>query len=233
MPRILVVEDNADLAFGLRNNLAIEGYEVDLAGDGAEALETAARAAPDLVILDLMLPGIDGYAVLRRLRQDGDALPILVLTARSEEADRILAFRFGADDYVTKPFSLMELILRVKALLRRAPARTDAARMGPASARIRIGQLELDVDSRMATRSGTAVKIPPKQLDLLLALIRRKGRPASRLELLQEVWGHRGAVLTRTVDYHVAELRKKLEPDPSNPRHILTVSKTGYRVELE
>lgn len=233
MPRILVIEDNADLAFGLRNNLEIEGHEVDLAGNGAEAFEMAARAAPDLVILDLMLPGMDGYELLRRLRQDGDALPILVLTARSEEADRILAFRLGADDYVMKPFSLMELILRVKALLRRAPGRADGARPAPPPARIHIGRPELDVDARIATRSGTAVTIPSKQFDLRLALISREGRPASRLELLREVWGHRGAVLTRTVDYHIAELRKKLEPGPSNPRHILTVSKTGYRLQVE
>ena len=227
--RILVVEDNPDLAFGLRNNLEIEGYAVDVAEDGTRGLEMALGTAPDLVLLDLMLPGLDGFRVLQGLRQGGSRVPVLILTARGDEADKVRGLRLGADDYVTKPFGLLELLARVEALLRRAtPA--DAQENG-ASAPIRFGEVEIDPAARTVRREGAEVALAPKELDLLLALIARGGRIATRVELMREVWGHRAAIVSRTVDTHVAELRRKLEHDPANPRHILTVRKAGYRFQ--
>lgn len=229
MSRILVVEDNPDLAYGLRTNLEFEGHDVEVAEDGISALTRARTATPDLVILDLMLPGLDGYRVLHTLRDEGLDMPVLILTARGEEADKVRGFRLGADDYVTKPFGLLELIARVEALLRRAggwrapPVDTDAA--------FRFGSVEVDPAARTVLRAGEPVSLTPKEFDLLLALARREGAVASRLELLREVWGHRAAVVTRTVDTHVAELRRKLEDDPAEPRHIVTVWKAGYRFE--
>ena len=224
--RILLVEDNADLAFGLRNSLEIAGYQVVVANDGPTGLAQARACAPDLVILDLMLPGMDGYRVLRALRDEGSRVPVLILTARGEEADKVLGFRLGADDYVTKPFSLSELIARVKAILRRTQS---AAPAHPPTEK--FGTVEVNPASRTVTKGGEPVQLTPKEFDLLLALIRRRGAVASRLELLKEVWGHQAEVMTRTVDIHVAELRRKVEQDPSQPKHILTVWKAGYRFE--
>ncbi len=230
MSRILVVEDNADLAYGLRNNLEIEGYEVDVAIDGEEGLRLArdqSETAPDLVLLDLMLPKLDGFRVLRELRVGGVDIPVLVLTARGEEADVVRALRLGADDYVTKPFGLLELLARVEALLRRA-----AAGDAPDELRVqRFGDIEVDLAARTATRGGKAVSLTPKEFDLLVALLRRDGAVATRVDLIQEVWGYPASVVTRTVDTHVAELRRKLEDDPGNPTHILTVPRVGYRLQ--
>ena len=229
MKRILVVEDNADLAFGLRTTLEIEGYTVDWAEDGPSGLERAKAGGVDLVILDLMLPGMDGYRVLRAVRETGSTVPVLILTARGEEADKVLGFRSGADDYVTKPFSLLELLARVEALLRRSqPAAPAENGKKPA---LRFGEVEVDPTSRTVHRAGETVSLTPKEFDLLLNLYDREGAVASRHDLLREVWGHRAAVLTRTVDIHVAELRRKLEKDPANPDHILTVWKKGYRLQ--
>ena len=223
MPRVLLVEDNADLAFGLHNALEIAGYEVLVAGDGLTGLEQARTAAPDLVILDLMLPGLDGYRVLRALREDGSAVPVLILTARGEEADKVTGFQLGADDYVTKPFGLLELIARVEARLRRPAA-------APASSPCeRFGDVEVWPGERLVRRGGRPVELAPKELDLLLALLERRGRAVSRAELLRTVWGYDASVVSRTIDTHVAELRRKLEADPARPRHITTVWKTGYR----
>ncbi|HEX2187363.1 MAG TPA: response regulator transcription factor [Longimicrobiaceae bacterium] len=230
MTRILVVEDNADLAYGLRNNLEIEGYEVEVAEDGEEGLARARDAEPDLVVLDLMLPRLDGFRVLKSLRADGSEVPVLILTARGEEADKVLGFRLGADDYVTKPFGVLELLARVSALLRRTRAGGGRPTARDAAAE-RFGELEVDAASRTVRRGGGAVELTPKEFDLLLALLRRGGAVASRLELMREVWGHRAAVASRTVDTHVAELRRKLELNPAEPRHILTVRKAGYRLE--
>jgi two-component system response regulator MtrA len=224
--RILIVEDNANLAFGLSRSVEAEGYQVEVAEDGRKGLDLARATRPDLIILDLMLPEVDGYQVLRTLREEGQQMPVLVLTARSEEADRVFGFRLGADDYVTKPFSLSELIARVKAILRRTQS---AAPTHPPTEK--FGAVEVNPASRTVTKGGEAVQLTPKEFDLLLALIRRRGAVASRLELLKEVWGHQAEVMTRTVDIHVAELRRKVEEDPSRPRHILTVWKAGYRFE--
>ena len=223
--RVLVVEDNADLAYGLRNSLEIAGYEVLVAEDGVRGLEMARTPAPDLLILDLMLPGIDGYRVLRTLREEGHGVPVLILTARGEEADKVLGFRLGADDYVTKPFGVLELIARVEARLR---PRADAAGRA-ADQWERHGDLELNVAARQLRRHGQPVELSPKEFALLVTLIRREGAVVSRVELLKAVWGYSAAVLSRTVDTHVALLRRKIEDDPAAPRHIVTVWKTGYR----
>jgi two-component system alkaline phosphatase synthesis response regulator PhoP len=224
--RILVVEDNANLAYGLMTSLELEGHQVVLAEDGAAGLRAALEGRPDLLILDLMLPGMDGYRVLKALREQGATVPVLILTARGEEADKVLGFRLGADDYVTKPFGLLELLARVGALLRRGGSRPAAAVPDVE----RFGEVEVDPGSRMVRRRGEEVALTPKEFDLLWALLRRRGGVAARLELLAEVWGHRAAVMTRTVDMHVAQLRRKLEDDPTEPRHIVTVWKAGYRL---
>lgn len=225
---ILIVEDNADLAFGLRNNLEIEGYVVHVANDGNEALARVAELDPDLIILDLMMPGLDGYRVLKTLREDADQTPVLILSARGEEADKVRGFRLGADDFVTKPFSLLELLARVEALLRRGPlpAATSEREI------YRFKDVEVDVAAQSVSRSGHGVPVTHREFALLLALLRRRGAVVSRQDLLREVWGHRGAVLSRTVDTHIMELRRKLEDDPSEPRHIITVRKSGYRLRL-
>jgi two-component system, OmpR family, alkaline phosphatase synthesis response regulator PhoP len=225
--RVLVVEDNPDLAFGLRNNLEIEGYQVEVADDGPSGLTRARTWHPDLVILDLMLPGLDGFRVLRTLRGEGFAQPVLILTARGEETDKVIGFRNGADDYVTKPFGVLELLARVEALLRRTRRSNGAA----PQEREGFGDIEIDPASRSVYRSGRVVGLAPLEYDLLLALYHRAGAVASRHELLREVWGHQAAVVSRTVDTHILELRKKLEDDPAAPRHILTVRKAGYRLQ--
>ena len=224
MTSILVIEDNEDLAFGLRNNLEIEGYEVTLTGDGREALALVESRRPDLVVLDLMLPGADGYRVLQQMRTDGIATPVLILTAKAEEADKVRGFRCGADDYVTKPFGVLELLARIEALLRRSRPRADSAVQ-------RVGDIEIRLDRRVVTRLGREIALTPLEFDLLKALLDRDGALATRVELLTEVWGHAASVLTRTVDTHIAELRRKLEADPAKPRHILTVRKAGYRLQ--
>ena len=228
MARILIVEDNPDLAYGLRTGLEIEGYEVQVAEDGEKGLDRARSWNPDLVMLDLMLPGMDGYRVLKTLREGGSDVPVLILTARGEEADKVLGFRLGADDYVTKPCGVLELLARVGALLRRSRM---ADHRSAGDGLERFGSVEINPASRTVTKEGIAVALSPKEFDLLLALVRRRGAVASRVELLREVWGHRVEVMTRTVDIHIAELRRKLEADPSQPRHILTVWKAGYRLE--
>ncbi len=228
MTRILLVEDNEDLAFGLRATLEFEGYEVHVVGDGREACDRLAELEPSLVLLDLMLPGMDGYEVLSRLRNAGSRTPVLILTARGEEADVLTGFDRGADDYVTKPFSTAELLARVRALLRRAGGANGLERL-PVE---RFGDIEVNPASGSVIRDGEPVTLTPKEFDLLVALLRRKGAVASRTELLGEVWEYANPdVETRTVDVHVAELRRKLEVDPASPRHIVTVRKKGYRLQ--
>jgi DNA-binding response OmpR family regulator len=234
--RILVIEDNANLAFGLRNNLEIEGYEVEVADNGSTGLERARQLPPpQLVLLDLMLPGTDGLRVLSTLREGGSQVPILILTARGGEADKVRGLRLGADDYVTKPFSVLELLARVEALLRRSQARSsDPGESGrwPSGLSIEsFGDVEVNPSTRSILRRGQQVALAPKEFDLLLALLLRRGAVASRHELLREVWRYPSSVSTRTLDTHIAELRRKLEDDPAAPRHILTVRKTGYRLQ--
>ena len=229
MARVLVVEDNPDLAYGLRNSLEIAGHDVVVAADGPSGVERARETDPDVIVLDLMLPGMDGYRVLRTLREDGLEMPVLILTARGEEADKVLGFRLGADDYVTKPFGVLELLARIDALLRRAGQWREAS--APAHTVERFGDVEVDVHARTVRRAGERVELTPKEFDLLVALLRRQGRVTTRTELLKAVWGYNSSVVSRTVDTHVAELRRKLEIDAANPRHILTVWKVGYKFQ--
>ena len=224
MSRILVVEDERNLALGLRANLEVEGHDVAVAHTGEEGLDQASRQRPDLVILDLMLPGIDGYAVLSTLRSRGVDAPVLILSARAEEIDKVRGFRTGADDYVTKPFGVMELLLRVEALLRRANGTRAAAR-----ARWSFGDVDVDAERRLVLRAGEEVSLTPRAFELLLALLTSGDKPLTRQHLLRTVWGYDASVTTRTVDAHVAELRRKLEKDAAEPRHILTVHRVGYR----
>jgi DNA-binding response OmpR family regulator len=226
--RILVIEDNRNLATGLRNNLEIEGYDVGVAGDGTSGLALARSTMPDLIILDLMLPGMDGYRVLKTLRDDGIDTPVLILSARGEETDKVLGFHLGADDYVAKPFGLLELLARVDALLRRA---ASASTKNKLSTPVTFGDVQVDPGTHTVRRGGEAVTLRPKEYDLLVALLQRRGQVVSRAELLEEVWGYSGEVYSRTVDTHVAELRRKLEENAAEPRYILTVRKTGYRIQ--
>src|SRR3954463_8650850 len=184
MPRILIVEDNPDLAYGLRTGLEIEGYEVQIAEDGENGLERAKAWKPDLLMLDLMLPGMDGYRVLKALRESGSDVPVLILTARGDEADKVLGFRLGADDYVTKPCGVLELLARVGALLPRSRLADHRGSSGDPMER--FGTVEINPASRTVTKEGTPVALSPKEFDLLLALVRRRGAVASGVELLRE-----------------------------------------------
>jgi DNA-binding response OmpR family regulator len=222
--RILIVEDNRNLAHGLRTNLEFEGHTADVAEDGAAGLALARGRAHDLILLDLMLPEPDGFRVLETIRAEGVETPVLVLTARGDEADKVRGLRNGADDYVTKPFALRELLARVGALLRRSK---------PTPGQLAFGDVVVDPATHGVTRAGAPVTLRPKEYELLRALLRRAGRVANRGELLREVWGYQDCVVSRTLDTHVGELRRKLERDPASPRHILTVRKTGYRLVAE
>ncbi|MEO8576142.1 MAG: response regulator transcription factor [Gemmatimonadales bacterium] len=223
--RILLVEDNPDLAEGVEYNLRLEGYDVRIAENGRIAIEAAQSWHPDLVLLDLMLPEIDGYQVLRSIRQNGSSVPVIILSARGEEADKVRGFRLDADQYVTKPFSIVELLERVAALLRRA-SKNDT----PALTEVTFGDVVVDLASRTVVRKGSPCALTPKGYELLLALLKRDGAVAGRNELLKEVWGYGAFIMTRTVDSHIAELRRKLEENPAEPRHIVTVWKIGYRL---
>jgi two-component system alkaline phosphatase synthesis response regulator PhoP len=228
MTRILIAEDDPDLALGLRNNLEIEGYDVRVARDGAEALALAMEWQPALLVLDLVMPKIDGMRVLRELRERDSRIAVLILTARGEEADKVRGLKLGADDYVTKPFGLLELLARVESLLRRTrgePTRETAAHL------LHFGDVELDPVARRVRKAGVEVALRPKEYDLLLELLRHRGEVRSRLELMQTVWGYSSAVITRTVDTHMFELRRKLEADAARPRHIMTIRGIGYRLD--
>lgn len=227
MKHILIIEDNADLAFGLRSNLELEGYGVAVAATGPAGLEAALLPGVDLIILDVMLPQMDGYEVLRRLRDASVATPVLMLTARGEEVDKVRGLRSGADDYLTKPFGLMELLARIEALLRRGTLNTAAG-----ESQIQLGNISIDTDARTVARDGQAIELAPKEFDLLIELIRQKGNVASRTALMKAVWGHSAAVVSRTVDTHIAELRRKLKDNNDEAPLIVTVRKAGYRIVL-
>lgn len=227
MARVLVVEDQPDIGEMLSAALNDEGLETRLVSDGREVVTMVRSWNPDLIVLDLMLPGMDGYEVLRQVRAQHDHLPVIILSARVEESDKIRGFRLDADQYVTKPFSLVELLERIHALIRRSRSQQDP----PTEDLIRFGQITVEVSARKVTKADTPVSLSPKAFDLLLALIRSDGAVASRARLLGEVWGYKALVLSRTVDSHVAELRRKLEENPGKPEHIITVYKVGYRFQ--
>ncbi|RLC96528.1 MAG: DNA-binding response regulator [Chloroflexi bacterium] len=230
--KVLVVEDDATLLQVLRYNLAREGYNVLTAAEGDQALQTALRERPDLVILDIMLPRIDGLEVCRILRQEM-TVPILMLTAKSEEIDKVVGLEIGADDYMTKPFGMKELLARVRAMLRRAGMLNQrvATDREEATIRVKAGPFEADLDCRAVSFGGAVLDLTRKEFDLLVYLMRNRGRVFSRDHLLDRVWGYDYAGDTRTVDVHVSWLRRKLEPDPAHPRYLVTVRGVGYKFE--
>ena len=225
MKRILVVDDEPTLVATLQYNLEAEGYEVETASDGESAVSTARKMNPDLILLDVMLPGLDGLEVCRILRRDTTA-PILLLTAKVDEVDKVVGLEMGADDYVTKPFGMRELMARVKALLRRAgstsPRPTEI---------LRSGDLSLDRNARIARRGDRQLSLKPKEFDLLSRFLRYQGTAFSRDELLSAIWGYDFAGDTRTVDVHISWLRQKIEDTPSKPVRLITVRGVGYRFE--
>jgi len=223
MSRILVIEDDTAILRGLKDNLVAESYEVLTAEDGEEGYRLAREEGPDLIILDLMLPTLSGYEIGRKLRDGGDSVLILMLTARGEEADRILGLDLGADDYVTKPFSVRELKARVRALLRRSD--TQSASLDTLS----FGDVEVDFPQYDARKGGEPVEMTPKEFGVLRYLAARAGEVVSRHELLEEVWGYGKFPTTRTVDNHIAALRAKLEGNPAEPRYLQTVHRVGYK----
>ncbi|HWC01528.1 MAG TPA: response regulator transcription factor [Methylomirabilota bacterium] len=222
MPRILIVDDEPAMVRGLDDNLRFEGYQTLVAANGREGLDLAFREGPDLVLLDVAMPGMSGWDVLRALRSKGVDIPVVMLTARGEEADRVLGLELGADDYITKPFSLRELLARVRAVLRRPGPRQ---RMDVCQ----FGDVRLHLRARQAFRAGAEVRLTRKEFDLLRYLVEHRGEILTRERLLDEVWGYERFPTTRTVDTHVLRLRQKFERDPERPAHILTVHGQGYR----
>ena len=229
MSRILIIEDNKDLAFGLCGNLEIEGHEVATASTGSEGLRQAVSFRPDLIILDLMLPELDGFDVLKAFRKKNSTTPVLILTARGEEMDKVRGLRLGGDDYVTKPFGLMELLARVEVLLRRG-SHSATREYRSEQKTICINDIEICPDRRTVYKNNELVDLAPKEFDLLVELVRHNGAVVSRIELMKTVWGHSSTIVSRTVDTHVAELRRKLDDDPSRSSLIVTVRKAGYRI---
>ena len=224
MTRILVVEDEPAIALGLKDDLEMEGYEVVVAGDGITAARRAREEAFDLILLDVMLPGKDGFEVCRELRHAGLRTPIFLLTAKTQEAEKVLGFDLGADDYVTKPFGTRELRARIKALLRRAAgdAETECFRFGDA---------EVDFERAELRRNGLVMELTAIEFKLLAFFIRARGRVLSRERLIEGVWGSPTFGSARIVDNHIANLRRKIEPDPANPRYLRNVRGLGYRFD--
>jgi DNA-binding response OmpR family regulator len=229
---VLVVEDDASIALGLRINLEGEGYRVLLAEDGERGLELARRDgdAPDLIVLDVMLPRMNGLEVLQELRGGGYMMPIIILSARTGEMDKVTGLELGAEDYVAKPFSLAELLARVRAALRRPPVIARGVEAPPPSAVVvRFGDVEMDTAARTVLRAGAAVEITATEFDVALCLIEARGRALPRDEIFQHVWGPNHHGTPRTIDNFIQQLRAKLEPDPVKPKHFLTVRGVGYR----
>jgi len=223
MPRILIVEDERDIALGLEVDLTSHGYEVETVRDGESAVRRGREAGWDLILLDLMLPRKDGYEVCQQLRQAGVQTPIIMLTARTHEAEKIMGLDLGADDYVTKPFSPRELRSRIKAVLRRTADESAGV--------YRFGDCEVDFDRGEVRRGGTPLDITALEFRLLSAFIRRRGRVLSRLQLIDAAWGPDTSITDRVVDTHVLNLRKKIEPEPARPRFLTSVRGMGYRFD--
>jgi two-component system alkaline phosphatase synthesis response regulator PhoP len=221
--KILVVEDEPNMVVGLRDNFEFEGYEVITASDGVEGLERALNESPDLVVLDVMMPRMSGLEVCKQLRAKRASLPIIMLTARGQEVDKVVGLELGADDYVTKPFSIRELLARVKAVLRRT------AVLPKDQEQHSFGDVEVDLRRCRVVRSGKALDVSSKEFELLKYFICHSGETLSRHRLLEDVWGYEHYPTTRTVDTHLVRLRQKLEPNPEEPQYFLTVHGTGYR----
>ena len=223
MPKILIIEDEPDMVLGLRKNLEWDGFEVIAAADGEAGLAGALSERPDLILLDLMLPHLSGLDVCRRLRKSGVNTPVIMLTARGQEIDKILGLEIGADDYVTKPFSVRELIARVRALLRRS------AREEPHPDVYRFDDIELNFERHQAQKRGQPLELSPREFGMLKYFLQHRGETITRDQLLDEVWGYDNFPLTRTVDNHIARLRQKIENNPAEPEHIITVHRVGYK----
>lgn len=223
MSRILIVEDETDLAFGLEDDLKVEGYQVEPAGDGETGASRGQQDDWDLILLDIILPRKDGFEVCRELRHAGVRTPIIMLTAKAQEAEKILGLELGADDYVTKPFSPRELRARIKAVLRRTEA--------PVSDVYRFGDVEVDFARGEVRRAGQAVEVTPLELKLLKAFVASRGRVLSRDQLLEAAWGTQTFVTDRVVDGHIVSLRRKIEPEPAKPRYLVSVRGLGYRFD--
>ena len=223
MPKILVVDDEKVLVKGIKFNLENEGYQVEVGYDGEQAVELARNGGFDLIILDLMMPKIDGLQACMRIREFSN-VPVIMLTARSEDTDKIIGFECGADDYITKPFNILELKARIRAMLRRA----GTAHQKDKTSRLQVGHIALDTNERSASKDGQAVDLTAKEFDLMELLMRTPGRVYSRENLLNIVWGYEYAGEYRTVDVHIRRLREKLELDPANPEYILTKWGVGY-----
>ena len=228
-PRVLVIEDEEPLRLALCDALRAGGFEVSEAADGEAGLERALSDAPEVVLLDLMLPKRDGFSVLRAMREDRLSSAVIILSARGEEWDRVQGFEFGADDYVVKPFSMRELLLRVRAALRRADGLAPGATAGDPRGKARFGAVEIDFAAYTLTNDGARHGLSRKELELLRYFLDHEGRTLDRLRILSDVWGPDESPTTRTIDTHVLKLRKKLEASPDDPRHILTVHGVGYR----
>ncbi len=222
MPRILIVDDEPEMVRGLEDNLRFEGYQTVAAGDGKRGLALALSEAPDLILLDVMMPGMSGWDLCRALRQRGFDTPVIMLTARGEEVDRVLGLELGADDYVTKPFSLRELMARIRAVLRRPGPRQKFEEFA-------FGDVRVHLRARQAFKGGREVRLTRKEFDLLRYLVEHPGEVITRDRLLDEVWGYERFPTTRTVDTHILRLRQKFESDPERPAHILTAHGQGYR----
>ena len=224
MSTVLVVEDDEAMAVALRDGFVYEGYDVTVARDGEAGLQMARENTPDLMILDVMLPKMTGLEICKLLRGEGSDLPIIMLTARGQEIDKVLGLKLGADDYVTKPFSFMELMARVEAVLRRA--RPGGGVQRPSH---QFGDVTVDFDRHEASKGNASLDLTPREFRLLGYLVDHRGEVVSREELLDAVWGYDTIPFTRTVDTHVAKLRKKIEDDPSDPHFIITVHRLGYK----
>ena len=223
MARILVIEDDPAILRGLADNLACESHDVLTAADGETGYALARSRKPDLILLDVMLPRISGYELCRKLRAESIVTPIVMLTARGDEADRVVGLDLGADDYITKPFSVRELLARIRAVLRRAQVQSALP------AELRFGNVVVDFRRYEAHKGDRPVELTRKEFGLLRLLAARAGEPVTRDDLLNEVWGYEATPTTRTVDNHVASLRAKLEDHPSDPRHLFTVHGVGYK----
>lgn len=221
--RILIIEDEPDLLRGLELNIQAEGYWVLSEKRGDSGVKRALNDHPDLVLLDVMLPGLNGFDVCRQLRREGFDAPIIILTAKAEEVDRVVGLEIGADDYVTKPFSIRELLARIRVRLRRHP------HAGAAGSKLRFADIEVDFDKYEAHRGGRRVELTGKEFEVLRFLAQHRGEIVTRDRLLDEVWGYENYPTTRTVDNHILRLRQKLEENPSDPRHILSVYGEGYK----
>ena len=224
MNKILIVEDEPDMLMGLEDNFQFEGYEVISAKDGEDGLDKALNNKPDLIILDLMLPKKSGFDVCKELRAKGSKIPIIMLTARGQEIDKILGLELGADDYLTKPFSVRELLARVKAVLRRYEKPQESQQE-----KISLGDIEIDFQHYSAKKGNDNLNFTHKEFEILKYFLQRKGQTISRAQLLDDVWGYEAYPTSRTVDNHILKLRQKIEPDPAHPTFILTVHGIGYK----